>query len=145
MGKGKADGFLRNTRAYLSGPMDFVASRAEEKRSGWRVRVGEFLRSLGAFDLSEDADDPLPALLPGAAFLIFRRTRLTCSCVGFSCSPASCFLSLRYRRVQRRDLAVFLDIVLYQTFLFFLMILSLVPSYLDTAHPQVCPLVEDPE
>ena len=32
----------------LSGPMDFVASRAEEKKSGWRVRVGEFLRSFGA-------------------------------------------------------------------------------------------------
>jgi len=28
--------------------MDFVASRADEKKSGWRVRVGEFLRSLGA-------------------------------------------------------------------------------------------------
>ena len=28
--------------------MDFVASRAEEKKSGWRVRVGEFLRSFGA-------------------------------------------------------------------------------------------------
>jgi len=27
--------------------MDFVASRAEEKHSGWRVRVGEFLRSFG--------------------------------------------------------------------------------------------------
>jgi hypothetical protein len=41
-------GFLRNTRVYLSGPMDFVASRAEEKQSGWRGRVGEFLRSHGA-------------------------------------------------------------------------------------------------
>ena len=39
---------LQNARVYLSGPMDFVASRAEEKRLGWRVRVGEFLRSLGA-------------------------------------------------------------------------------------------------
>jgi hypothetical protein len=28
--------------------MDFVASRAEEKKFGWRVRVGEFLRSFGA-------------------------------------------------------------------------------------------------
>jgi hypothetical protein len=28
--------------------MDFVASRAEEKKSGWRVRVGPFLRSYGA-------------------------------------------------------------------------------------------------
>jgi len=41
-------GFLENARAYLSGPMDFVASRAEEKKSGWRVRIGEFLRSFGA-------------------------------------------------------------------------------------------------
>jgi hypothetical protein len=28
--------------------MDFVASRADEKRFGWRNRVGEFLRSFGA-------------------------------------------------------------------------------------------------
>ena len=41
-------GFLKNARVYLSGPMDFVASRAEEKKSGWRVRVGHFLRSYGA-------------------------------------------------------------------------------------------------
>jgi len=40
--------FLENTRVYLSGPMDFVASRAEEKKYGWRVRVGNFLRSFGA-------------------------------------------------------------------------------------------------
>lgn len=38
---------LQGTRAYLSGPMDFVASRADEMKSGWRNRVGEFLRSLG--------------------------------------------------------------------------------------------------
>jgi hypothetical protein len=38
---------LRGARVYLSGPMDFVASRAEEKRSGWRTRVGQFLRALG--------------------------------------------------------------------------------------------------
>lgn len=31
--------FLKGARAYLSGPMDFVADRATEKRSGWRVRV----------------------------------------------------------------------------------------------------------
>jgi len=42
------DGFLKNARVYLSGPMDFVASRAEEKKSGWRVRVGQFLKSFGA-------------------------------------------------------------------------------------------------
>jgi len=28
--------------------MDFVASRAEEKKSGWRVRVGQFLRTFRA-------------------------------------------------------------------------------------------------
>jgi len=39
---------LRGARIYLSGPMDFVASRAEEKSSGWRNRVGDFLRSFGA-------------------------------------------------------------------------------------------------
>ncbi len=38
---------LRGARVYLSGPMDFVASRAEEKEKGWRNRVGEFLRELG--------------------------------------------------------------------------------------------------
>ncbi len=47
-GKEGDGGYLANARVYLSGPMDFVASRAEEKTSGWRVRVGEFLRSLGA-------------------------------------------------------------------------------------------------
>ncbi len=40
-------GFLSHARAYLSGPMDFVASRAEEKKYGWRVKVSRFLRSLG--------------------------------------------------------------------------------------------------
>lgn len=48
MSKSSKAGFLQNTRVYLSGPMDFVASRAEEKKFGWRVRVGEFLRSFGA-------------------------------------------------------------------------------------------------
>jgi hypothetical protein len=38
---------LRGTRAYLSGPMDFVASRANEKKYGWRNRVSEFLQSYG--------------------------------------------------------------------------------------------------
>jgi len=40
-------GLLQGTRVYLSGPMDFVASRAAEKKYGWRNRVGEFLRHLG--------------------------------------------------------------------------------------------------
>lgn len=38
---------LRASRVYLSGPMDFVASRQTEKESGWRNRVGDFLRKLG--------------------------------------------------------------------------------------------------
>lgn len=41
-------GFLKNARVYLSGPMDFVHSRKEEKKWGWRVRVGQFLQTLGA-------------------------------------------------------------------------------------------------
>ncbi len=40
--------FMRGARVYLSGPMDFVASRADEKRFGWRNRVGEFLRHMQA-------------------------------------------------------------------------------------------------
>lgn len=39
---------LCGARVYLSGPMDFVASRAEEKKYGWRNRVGQFLNSYGA-------------------------------------------------------------------------------------------------
>ena len=42
------NGLLCGARVYLSGPMDFVASRANEKKYGWRNRVGEFLRYLGA-------------------------------------------------------------------------------------------------
>jgi hypothetical protein len=42
--KGK---LLQGARVYLSGPMDFVASRANEKKYGWRTRVGEFLHALG--------------------------------------------------------------------------------------------------
>jgi hypothetical protein len=38
---------LRDARVYLSGPMDFVASRQEEIKHGWRTRVEEFLRALG--------------------------------------------------------------------------------------------------
>ena len=40
-------GLLKGARIYLSGPMDFVASRAAEKKYGWRNRVGQFLRSYG--------------------------------------------------------------------------------------------------
>ena len=38
---------LEGTRVYLSGPMDFVASRQEEMKYGWRTRVGAFLRARG--------------------------------------------------------------------------------------------------
>jgi len=38
---------LQDARVYLSGPMDFVASRADEKKHGWRNRVGEVLRHFG--------------------------------------------------------------------------------------------------
>lgn len=38
---------LAGSRVYLSGPMDFVASRADEAKFGWRNRVGEFLARMG--------------------------------------------------------------------------------------------------
>ena len=38
---------LEGARVYLSGPMDFVASRAVEKQTGWRNRVSQFLQELG--------------------------------------------------------------------------------------------------
>ena len=38
---------LEGARVYLSGPMDFVASRAVEKQSGWRNRVSQFLQEMG--------------------------------------------------------------------------------------------------
>jgi hypothetical protein len=38
---------LQGARVYLSGPMDFVASRAAEQKFGWRNRVSEFLSRLG--------------------------------------------------------------------------------------------------
>lgn len=40
--------YLTGARVYLSGPMDFVASRADERRIGWRSRIALFLKSLGA-------------------------------------------------------------------------------------------------
>jgi hypothetical protein len=46
MSKGKGD-LLRGARVYLSGPMDFVLSRAAEKQSGWRNRVSHFLQEMG--------------------------------------------------------------------------------------------------
>lgn len=41
----KSKNHLANTRVYLSGPMDFVASRAKEKKFGWRTRISQFLKS----------------------------------------------------------------------------------------------------
>lgn len=38
---------FRNTRIYLSGPMDFVGSRVVEKFLGWRSIVTPILRALG--------------------------------------------------------------------------------------------------
>ena len=38
---------LNGARAYLSGPMDFVASRAHEKEYGWRNRMRQFLTHYG--------------------------------------------------------------------------------------------------
>lgn len=38
---------LSGARAYLSGPMDFVASRKEEKNLGWRNRINQFLKRFG--------------------------------------------------------------------------------------------------
>ena len=38
---------LRRARVYLSGPMDFVASRELEAKQGWRTRIGNVLREFG--------------------------------------------------------------------------------------------------
>ena len=43
----QAGNVLSGATVYLSGPMDFVASRAEEKRTGWRNRVGQFVQEFG--------------------------------------------------------------------------------------------------
>ena len=40
-------GLLNGSRGYLSGPMDFVASREVEAKTGWRVRIGQLLRDFG--------------------------------------------------------------------------------------------------
>jgi hypothetical protein len=49
--KNSKSNLLKGARVYLSGPMDFVASRAYEKRYGWRNRVGQFLETFGAIVL----------------------------------------------------------------------------------------------
>ena len=43
----RKNGLLQGARVYLSGPMDFVASRAAEKEFGWRNRMSEFLQMMG--------------------------------------------------------------------------------------------------
>lgn len=45
--KRKSRNLLAGARVYLSGPMDFVASRAKEKKFGWRNRISQFLQSYG--------------------------------------------------------------------------------------------------
>ena len=42
----KQPSLLRGARVYLSGPMDFVASRHAEKKFGWRNRVSDFLQAM---------------------------------------------------------------------------------------------------
>src|SRR5207237_1238036 len=42
-----SEGLLRGARVYLSGPMDFVASRSAEKQFGWRNRISQVLQTFG--------------------------------------------------------------------------------------------------
>jgi hypothetical protein len=44
----ECENILDRARVYLSGPMDFVASRIEEKKNGWRTRISTFLQRYGA-------------------------------------------------------------------------------------------------
>lgn len=46
--RGRRTGLLKGARVYLSGPMDFLASRRVEKKHGWRNRVAQFLQYYGA-------------------------------------------------------------------------------------------------
>lgn len=43
----RGGGFLEGSAVYLSGPMDFVASREAEKAGGWRHFVRQFLEPMG--------------------------------------------------------------------------------------------------
>ena len=43
----RSPNLLQGARVYLSGPMDFVASREAEAKEGWRTRIGRVLRELG--------------------------------------------------------------------------------------------------
>lgn len=47
MNQTAAPNLLQGARVYLSGPMDFVASRADEKAHGWRNRISQFLQEFG--------------------------------------------------------------------------------------------------
>jgi hypothetical protein len=47
MTKKRKQGLLQGARVYLSGPMDFVASRSTERQFGWRSRLGQFLSVMG--------------------------------------------------------------------------------------------------
>src|SRR5712692_11283100 len=42
----KTFGTLMGARVYLTGPMDFVRSRREEKKYGWRTRLTQLLEDL---------------------------------------------------------------------------------------------------
>jgi hypothetical protein len=44
----QARGLLSGSRVYLSGPMDFAASRELEQKRGWRVRISQVLREWSA-------------------------------------------------------------------------------------------------
>jgi hypothetical protein len=44
----KNESILKGVRIYLSGPMDFLLSRDEDKKSGWRSRVRQFLEPFDA-------------------------------------------------------------------------------------------------
>ena len=59
----KPTDILSGARVYLSGPMDFVASREEERRTGWRTRVGQFLHQFGA-TVYDPWDKPSVAGMP---------------------------------------------------------------------------------
>ena len=45
---GRSQGLLDGARVYLSGPMDFVASREEEMKNGWRTRLARSFASEAA-------------------------------------------------------------------------------------------------
>jgi hypothetical protein len=44
---GESRSLLAGSRVYLSGPMDFVSSRSEERLRGWRAQISSYLSQLG--------------------------------------------------------------------------------------------------